>query len=258
MPVKRLRIIAGPNGSGKSTFIQQIQSTPPTPRFGLGYYVNADDIEREIKTNGFISFEKFGIHITTSQLQSYFKKSQFAPVKLDDVNLWQSMEVTHNNFQLLNKKKINSYIAADLAEFIRIQLLKQEHSFSYETVMSDKRKINFLKKAKAKGYKIYLYYFATEDPQININRVLLRVAQKGHPVKSEIIKKRYYKSLENMRAAIKLSDRAYLFDNSQKASVLISEITDGHVVTIIDPENVPNWVVKYLSKPNPAKNKINP
>jgi predicted ABC-type ATPase len=165
---------------------------------------------------------------------------------LENPDLWQRFSVQENQLIVDEKQKINSYIAADLAEFIRQRLLKAGSSFSYETVMSDEQKIVFLEKAKKEGYRIYLYYFATEDPRINISRVEIRVAQNGHPVKKESIKKRYYKSLENLKSAVMLSDRTYLFDNSQRLSRLISEITEGKKIYVIDPENTPSWFAKYI------------
>jgi predicted ABC-type ATPase len=246
MGVKRLRIIAGPNGSGKSTFINKVKSTPPSPSFKLGFYVNADDIEQTLKSDKTLDFNQYGLEVTTANIQSHFKKSTFAPIKLNQANLWEHFSISNNTLIIHKSQKINSYIAADIAEFIRQQLLKSEKSFSYETVMSDSKKIDFLRKAKRNNYRTYLYFFATEDPLININRVELRVAQNGHPVKRETIKKRYYRSLENLKDAIKLSDRAYLFDNSQKASVLIAEITDGKNVRLFDPSAIPNWFIKYV------------
>jgi len=247
MMTKRLRIFAGPNGSGKSTFISKIKKDPPVPNFHLGYYVNADDIEELLQTKGYLNFGAYGLKIATEQIQAYLKKSKFSPVRSNNPGLWKNFSVLRNKLKCRARQKINSYVAADIAEFIRQQIEKTGVSFSYETVMSDKRKISFLKRAKKDGYKIYLYYFATEDPLINVNRVLVRVALQGHHVKKETIEKRYYKSLRNLKAAIKLSDRAYIFDNSQKASVLIAEITEGKNVFLIDSANVPNWVIKYLS-----------
>lgn len=46
---KRLRIFAGPNGSGKSTLFTTIAE-----QFRVGHFINADDIEKEIATKGFI------------------------------------------------------------------------------------------------------------------------------------------------------------------------------------------------------------
>lgn len=43
----RLRIFAGPNGSGKSTLKEQLKPD------WLGYYLNADDIQRALTSEGF-------------------------------------------------------------------------------------------------------------------------------------------------------------------------------------------------------------
>ena len=62
--------------------------------------------------------------------------------------------------------------------------------------------------------KIYLYYIATKNPAINIERVDNRVEEGGHFVPKDKIESRYYKTMENLYSAILLSDKAYLFDNS--------------------------------------------
>ena len=46
---------------------------------------------------------------------------------------------------------IKTYLAADIAEFIRQQLLNHGVSFTYETVMSHPGKIDFLSQAALKG-----------------------------------------------------------------------------------------------------------
>jgi predicted ABC-type ATPase len=139
-------------------------------------------------------------------------------------------------------------LVADIAEFIRQQLLKNGISFTYETVMSHKSKIDFLQYAKSHGYKIYLYFISTEDPEINISRVDVRVAQQGHYVPPQTIKDRYYKSLNQLRIAIKSSDSAYLWDNSGSTSLLFAEIKSGEEVNIIDISKVPNWFMDYVIK----------
>ena len=69
--------------------------------------------------------------------------------------------------------------------------------------MSHENKIGFLQKAKNAGYRVYLYFISTEDPAINKSRVSLRVEQGGHPVSDDKISKRYYKSLNILKPAIK-------------------------------------------------------
>lgn len=53
---KRLRIFAGPNGSGKSTLFTDISS-----RFKVGFFVNSDDIEKEIFNTRYINLENFAL-----------------------------------------------------------------------------------------------------------------------------------------------------------------------------------------------------
>jgi predicted ABC-type ATPase len=189
-------------------------------------------------------FNTFQLTISQSELQDFFKTSLFAPVKRKEPDLWAKLTVTNN--VLHTNTTIDSYLAADIAEFIRQQLLHNDISFTYETVMSHKSKIDFLQTAKEKGYRIYLYYVATEDPEINISRVNVRFTQNGHFVAPETVKDRYYKSLNQLKSAVEKSDRAYLWDNSSAASKLIGEITDGIDVKIIDTDNVPNWFIQYL------------
>ncbi len=240
MAIKRMRVFAGPNGSGKTTIVKSLQGEIP-----FGVYVNADDIEAQLKETSVLLFNAFQLAITQNQLQQFFKTSSFAPVKRNEPDLWSKLSVNNNILHIATT--IDSYLAADVAEFIRQQLLSYNISFTYETVMSHKSKIDFLQTAKENGYRVYLYYVATEDPEINISRVNVRVAQKGHYVPPETIRDRYYKSLNNLKSAVEKTNRAYLWDNSSTASMLIGEITDGVDVKLIDTDKVPNWFVKYLT-----------
>lgn len=240
MASKRMRVFAGPNGSGKTTIINSLRS-----EIGFGVYVNADDIESMLKESNVLLFNSYYLKITEEQLQAFFKASTFAPVKRNEPDLWAKMLVKENVLHI--NTSVDSYLAADLAEFIRQQLLANDISLTYETVMSHESKLLFLQQAKDKGYRVYLYYVATEDPEINISRVNVRVAQDGHYVDPDSVRNRYYKSLKQLKEAVKLSNRAYVWDNSGKASILIAEITDGIDVQIFDINKVPNWFVTYLA-----------
>jgi predicted ABC-type ATPase len=239
MSIKRMRVFAGPNGSGKTTIIKSLISEIP-----FGIYVNADDIESLLRESRVLLFNTFQLKISELEIQSFFKNSQFAPIKRNEPDLWENLKVIENILHI--NTIVDSYLAADLAEFIRQKLLENQISFTYETVMSHRSKLDFLKKAKDSGYKIYLYYVATEDPRINVSRVNFRVIQHGHFVEPDLIEKRYYKSLKLLKEAIITSDRAFIWDNSSNASNLFAEIIDGRDVKILDIENVPNWFVEYL------------
>lgn len=240
MSQKRMRVFAGPNGSGKTTIVHDLQT-----KIRFGVYVNADDIERLLHNTNSLLFDQYKFKISEEEIKQFFRASTFAPEKRKELDLWQRLKVKNNTLYV--STKIDSYIAADIAEFIRQRLIKEELSFTYETVMSHKNKIDFLDFARKEGYKVYLYYVATEDPEINVSRVNVRVAQNGHAVNDETIRNRYFKSLQQLKAAVMYTNRSYVFDNSGTAAVLVAEITDGENVKIIDPQLSPNWLKTYLA-----------
>lgn len=128
-------------------------------------------------------------------------------------------------------------------DFLRQHLLDQQISFTFETVMSHRSKVDFLKTAQAHGFRTYLYFVATADPEINISRVAYRVSQGGHAVEPQKITDRYGRSLELLMDAISASHRAYIFDNSldlDTDSTLLAEVTDGTELEL-KVDAVPMW-----------------
>jgi predicted ABC-type ATPase len=238
----RLRMFAGPNGSGKSTMKSVLQ-----PEL-LGHYVNADDIEKEIKKNAWLDLRSYDIKCSKSELIEFYKQSTLLAksVFYDEITL---VGFDENKYCIsFHNIEINSYWAAVTADFIRYQLLKKRQSFTFETVMSSPDKIVFLAKAKELGYKTYLYYVATEDVNINIKRVQNRVFQGGHNVPKGKIESRYERSLDLLLDAIKCTDRAYIFDNSGECQIWIAEITNGTNLELKIEGNIPTWFQKHIIK----------
>lgn len=62
MATKRLRVFAGPNGSGKST----IKAVIPTNL--LGFYLNPDEIENEVKHTSKFDTKLFSLQITQDEI----------------------------------------------------------------------------------------------------------------------------------------------------------------------------------------------
>jgi hypothetical protein len=236
-----MRVFAGPNGSGKTTIFKEILRNS---KVNLGVYVNADEIELQLKEYQTIDFNQFQISVSAGQLKAFFIQSTFSPVKRSEPDLFHKLSVENNVLTI--STAVDSYLAADLAEFVRQCLVAQEISFTYETVLSFPDKIKFLEETRKKGYKVYLYFIATEDPDININRVNVRVAQNGHFVAPEIIRNRYYRSLNNLKNAVKQTNRAYIFDNTGTSANLVAEITDGIYVYINSAIKTPSWVIDSL------------
>lgn len=135
---------------------------------------------------------------------------------------------------------IDSYFASVMADFLRQRLLDRQMSFTFETVMSHTSKVDFMKDAQSRGYRVYLYFVSTENPEINTDRVAIRVREGGHPVAATKVHERYYKSLQLLPEAIAISHRAYIFDNSEDHALLLAEITNG-VSLEFRTDEIPDW-----------------
>ena len=110
--------------------------------------------------------------------------------------------------------------------------------------MSHPSKVAEIASANKKGYRTYLYFICTDNADINVNRVARRVEKGGHRVGDEKVKSRYLNTLNNLYPAIKLVNRAYLFDNSGKKLSLLAEISEGSMQLKVN--QFPNWFSKYI------------
>lgn len=246
----RIRMFAGPNGSGKSTMISGLDSRLSK------LFLNADNLERDLKANPVLDLNSFDKRIDASKLVQYLTQSN-RPVKNSDgvvekLPLISNTPVIDGTLIDLKGNIIDSYLAARILDYIRDALLGLKVSFTFETVMSHESKIQFLRDAKAQGYRTYLYFVTTEDPDINVDRVRQRVKSGGHPVEEQKIRERYFRTMKMLIDAIEVSDRAYLFDNSSNAehqqASYICEITNGEKVTISKEfiGDFPIWFEKYV------------
>jgi predicted ABC-type ATPase len=82
--------------------------------------------------------------------------------------------------------------------------------------------------------------------QIQVSNEQLRVAQNGHYVDPDVISRRYFRSLKNLKFAIKQTDRAYVFDNTGTSAKLVAEITNGINVIMNSAIETPSWVIDSL------------
>ena len=233
----RLRMFAGPNGSGKSTIKSVIR------RELLGVYVNPDEIEALIKQFDFLDLGEFEINTDKAEILEFFKSSTLLE-KADLLDEAEYLRFTDNRLSF-HDVSVNSYYASVAADFIRQKLVLARKSFSFETVMSAPDKVKLLEKSQQIGYRNYVYFVATDNPEINISRVKYRVKTGGHDVPKDKITTRYFRSLDLLWEAVKFTNRAYIFDNSGSELQLLAEITDAEQLEI-KTDSVPLWFEKYV------------
>jgi len=234
-------MFAGPNGSGKSVLKSYL---PPAL---LGIYLNPDEIEAGIKQSGNLDLSAFGIETTADEILPFFTGSDFLAAE----GLGESVRRLRFKGGRLEFSDVaaNAYFASVAVDFLRRKLLEQKATFTFETVMSHPGKVALLAEAQRCGYRTYLYYVATDDPEINVSRVQNRVGLGGHPVPEAKIVSRYHRSLELLVEAVKHTNRAYIFDNSTDNSdrtlAWVAEITDGQILEL-KTSRIPSWFKRAI------------
>jgi len=87
--------------------------------------------------------------------------------------------------------------------------------FAFESTLSSQSFAPFLRRLKAQGYLVAIYYFSLANAQLAIRRVKLRVVLGGHDVPPDVVRRRFGRSLNNFfNLYIPLADEWTLFDNS--------------------------------------------
>jgi predicted ABC-type ATPase len=244
MSKARLRIFAGPNGSGKSTLFDSFSK-----KYDAGVFLNADLIENELSTKGFIDLSEFNLNLTQVDLDVFLKSERAVSL------LKKSREDNHKidislkeNIIVDIEKDTHSYEGALISSFLRHYLQEKNINFCFETVMSHPSKIDEVKEAKQKGYKTYLYFICIDDPEVNVSRVENRVEKGGHNVAANKVSSRYYNTLNNLIYIIENVDKCYLFDNSSEEFKLIAKIVQNQLLLEVEPNELPNWFIEYVLK----------
>jgi len=141
----------------------------------------------------------------------------------------------------------HSYQAAAIAADLRADLLLEGQTFCFETVFSHPSKIDFVASAKAKGYQIILVFIHLVSPELNKARISQRMQEGGHFVPDNKVENRIPRTMENIKTALLLVDKAYLLDNSAFDSPFEQvAIKDGDKVKVVT-RPLPEWASYLLS-----------
>ena len=242
--IKRLRIFAGPNGSGKSTlykYLIQINA------FNSYYHINPDLIAKDLAVS--LNLDNWPIDFSFNDLISYLKLSPFQA--LVNYEISELLYFKDRRIALKDPSFNDSYLAAAISDFLRYKMIQSDSSFSFESVFSHDSKIKEIEIAKKANFKIYFYFISTSDPSINFQRIKNRVETGGHDVPNVKINDRYYRTMNNLYEAFKLSDRAYLFDNSSEKSNgsfdFFVEKNENNIY-LSNSDFIPQWFDEYLLK----------
>ena len=105
-------------------------------------------------------------------------------------------------------------LGQDLANRRREALMAAGESLVTESTFSHPSKLDLIRRAKALGYRVFVYHVNLESADDAVARVAAREARGGHPVPEANIRGRYERNQPLIREAVRMADRARVFDNS--------------------------------------------
>lgn len=173
-------IFAGPNGSGKSSVIDTLKNDKDSSP--INYYCdNLDEIP-------YINADY------CARTEPFISQMPNGPEK--DFAAWE---------------KTNEW---------RDKTLNKGYSCIWETVFSHESRLEVIRNAQKLGYFVIVIFVTTINPDINVERVNIRVKNNGHGVPEDKIRSRYEKSVGFLPDIMKTANEVYVYDNSGIIPVL--------------------------------------
>jgi predicted ABC-type ATPase len=120
------------------------------------------------------------------------------------------------------------------------ELIQARQSFTVETTLSGSTYLKMAVRAKDAGFAIVVFFVGTASVEINLARVQNRVKMGGHDVPEEDQRRRYPRTLANMRKLLPLADLAFIYDNSTAQGHVL--VGGGHPGAMSWVEPLPEWV----------------
>lgn len=176
--------------------------------------------------------------------KSTFAETLFSKRKNADGDYFINPDTIARGFSLTN-----SEVAAFHAGRLMIQsvtdLIKRGESFAFESTLSGKTWLNALNLAIGQGYMIRIYFIFLERVSENIRRVKSRVLQGGHSIPTEVIRRRYPKSIYNFWNLYRPVVQDWLiFDNSDSKPKLVQSRSSFELLNPSERQQFSNRFLK--------------
>jgi predicted ABC-type ATPase len=77
------------------------------------------------------------------------------------------------------------------------ELISRRIGFTWETTMSGRTAVNWLRQAREAGFALKAYFLWVRNPETTIYRVRQRVVEGGHDIPEEVSRRRFFKTIQN-------------------------------------------------------------
>lgn len=147
-----------------------------------------------------------------------------------------------------------SAVAVGRQAIQRIERLMEQHAtLVIETTLSGQGHLNRVRRARRDGWKTAMIYLGLRTPDDALRRVAERVGAGGHDVPEHVVRRRFYRSLDNLPDCVRLVDIGVILDNSARVPEAVASSRNG-IVEIFDNARLPDVTVRLasLDQSNPA------
>lgn len=105
--------------------------------------------------------------------------------------------------------------------------VRRGSNFAFETTLSGHGYLRLIRDWRKQGYQVKLFFLALESADEAIARVSARVAQGGHHVDDEVVRRRFEAGLTRFMKVYKFEvDMWRMYDNSGDVPLLLEEGTN--------------------------------
>jgi predicted ABC-type ATPase len=123
--------------------------------------------------------------------------------------------------------------------------LNARRSFAVEDTRVDTQ---LLEEAKAAGYITKVLFISTEDADLNVGRILVRMSLGGKPGNAQSVIDSYQESIENLLEVRKRADELIVYDNTvhNRTCRVVCRFQGGELSKAT--QTIPDWVAKVFGK----------
>src|SRR6267142_2182209 len=111
------------------------------------------------------------------------------------------------------------------------ELIEHRIGFTWETTMSGKTAVGWLRQAREAGYTVKAYFLWVRHPETTISRIRQRVTEGGHNIPEDVSRRRFFKTIQNFFSLYRpLMHTWKLFQNELPGPRLLAFEKEGRLV----------------------------
>ena len=103
----------------------------------------------------------------------------------------------------------------------------ERRSFSLETTLSGRTHLDLVARARRRGFRVTILFFALPSPEVCLTRIARRVAEGGHDVLEADVRRRFARGCANFPAYAGSADLWRVFDNLAGTPKVVAEGREG-------------------------------